>query len=83
VSEAERERWVRVEALLDELLDLEAARRAEAPRRARDADPEVAAQAAELLQAIRDEDAPLLDVPIFVSSPELVEKATADASGTR
>lgn len=82
MSTPESESWARIEALVDELLDLEPEARPEALERARETDSDLAAQAERLLTAM-DGGGDLLDSPLFVSSPELVAGATEDAARDR
>jgi eukaryotic-like serine/threonine-protein kinase len=75
--------WTQIEALLDELLDLEPPERAQALAQAREHDPSIAAEAERLLAAMDGDREDLLDSPLFASSPELVAGATEDAARDR
>jgi eukaryotic-like serine/threonine-protein kinase len=83
VPEPDSEAWARIEALVDELLDLNSDERSDALQRAREDDPAVAEAAERLLGAMEDGEESLLDSPLFVSSPELMADATEDAARDR
>lgn len=77
----EQTRWRRVEALVDELLDLEPGERPEALRRAARSEPDLATEAARLLAAMETEDT--LSASAAASFPDLVSGAAEDAARNR
>jgi len=80
-SRANPLRWQRIEALVDELLDLEPGKRQAALSRASATEPEIASEAQRLLAAMEEDDA--LGTSAAASFPDLVEGATEDAARDR
>ena len=82
----DRERWLQVEELLDELLDLVPDERVDRLNRAAEADPELARQAEKLLQQMQADGEDLFNAAVFQSLPEIVagaaEESVRDRSGT-
>jgi len=77
------EQWVRVEALVDEILDLDLESRPSALQEAEHDNPAVAARARELLTAMEDGNGRLFETPLYVSAPEIYFEATEEAAQGR
>ena len=82
----DRERWQRVEELVDQVLDLEPESRADALDQLRQDVPSLAGDVEELLAAMEPDGDRLLEAPVFREMPELAagaaEDAVRDRSGT-